>query len=76
MNKAARKAIIKGKIALILLALKKDCTLPDIKAEIQDVIDDTWEAPSLELLQLFPNGKPTPALFIGTIENHINGFPY
>lgn len=73
MNKAARKALRKGKIALILLALKKDCTFSDIKAEIQDVIDDTWEAPSLELLQLFPNGKPTPALFIGTIANHING---
>jgi hypothetical protein len=73
MNKAARKATRKGKIALILLALKKDCTLSDINAEIQDVIDDTWEAPSLELLQLFPYGKPTPALFIGTIATHITG---
>lgn len=73
MNKVARKATRKGKIALILLALKKGCTLSDINAEIQDVIDDTWEAPTLELLRLFPNGKPTPALFIGTIANHING---
>lgn len=67
MNKTTRKANRKGNIALVLLALKNGQSLADVKAEIQDVIDDTWESPSLELVQLFPNGKPTPALFIGII---------
>lgn len=67
MNKTTRKANRKGNIALVLLALKNGWSLADVKAEIQDVIDDTWESPSPELVQLFPNGKPTPAHFIGGI---------
>ena len=72
MNKTTRKANRKGNIALVLLALKNGWSLADVKAEIQDVIDDTWEAPSPELVQLFPDGKPTPALFIGLIAAHVS----
>ena len=71
MNKTTRKAKRKGNIALVLLALKKGWSLAEVKAEIQDVIDDTWEAPSQELVQLFPNGKPAPALFIGIIASQV-----
>lgn len=67
MNKTTRKVKRKGNLALVLLALKNGRSLADVKAEIQDVIDDTWEAPSPELVQLFSNGKLTPALFIGVI---------
>ncbi len=61
------KATKNGRKALICLALQEHKSLREITAEIQRVINATWEAPSPELLQLFPNGKPTPALFIGTL---------
>ena len=72
MNRLARNAKKQGRCALLRLALKEHKSLSDIKAEIQGVIDATWETPSPELLALFPEGKPTPALFVGTLANQVS----
>jgi len=67
-----KKAERRGRIALARLALQEEKPLPKIKAEIQGLIDATWEAPSPELLKLFPEGKPTPALFVGTLAKQVS----
>ena len=67
-----KKAEKRGRIALARLALQAEKPLPKIKAEIQSVIDTTWEAPTPELLELFPEGKPTPALFVGTLAKQVS----
>ena len=66
-----KKAEKRGRIALARLALQEEKPLPKIKAEIQSLIDITWQAPTPELLELFPEGKPTPALFVGTLADEV-----
>ena len=58
---------LKGKKALILMAVEKRKPLSWVEEQIQGVIDTTWEIPSPELLLLFPKGKPSPAAFIGAL---------
>ena len=72
MNKSARKTTKKGRKALACLALQRGRSWSDMNAEIQAVIDATWETPSPELLQLFQGGKPTPAFFIGTLAEQVS----
>lgn len=73
MNMLARKAKKQGRRALIRLALQEHKSLSDIMVEIQEVIDATWEAPTPELLELFPEGKPGPALFVGILAAEVKG---
>ena len=67
-----KKAEKRGRIALARLALQEEKPLPKIKAEIQSLIDTTWETPTPELLELFPDGKPTPALFVGMLAKQVS----
>ena len=62
-----KKAERRGRIALARLARQEEKPLSKIKAEIQSLIDITWQTPTPELLELFPGGKPTPALFVGIL---------
>ena len=67
-----KKAEKRGRIALARLALQEEKPFTKSKSEIQSLIDTTWETPTPELLELFPDGKPTPALFVGILAEQVS----
>ena len=67
-----KKAEKRGRIALARLALQEEKPLSKIKSEIQSLIDITWQKPTPELLELFPEGKPSPALFVGILAKQVS----
>lgn len=64
-----------GRISLARLATEKNIPLHEIIESIQEVIDLAWASPTPEqkMVQskLFPDGKPSPAHFVGRLSREI-----
>ena len=66
---------MKGRKALLILAIRKGKTLDEIEEEIRMVIESIWDNPDPDVQrkqkELFPEGKPTPAVFVARLAHSI-----
>lgn len=69
----SNKDIIRGRIGIRITAIKEGKSFVEMEKFIQDAIDEAWgKTGDFELQQeLFPNGKPSPAEFIGVLGRYL-----
>lgn len=69
----SNKDIIRGRIGIQITAIKEGKSFEEMEKYIQDAIDEAWgKSGDFELQQeLFPNGKPSAAEFVGVMGRYL-----
>ena len=64
--------IIRGRAAIQKVADREGKSYAEIEAAIQEAIDLAWAEPEARAYQnaMFPEGKPSPAEFVGRMAGH------
>ena len=64
--------IIRGRAAIQKVADREGKSYAEIQAAIREAIDLAWAEPEAREYQntMFPEGKPSPAEFVGRIKNY------